>query len=247
MRFLMLVLMLCVGIVAQAQHDTTLTLGESVTVQVTADDPAMLEFEGQAGQYLSLMASAQDAQQLDPVLEVLTPQMRQLAYSDDSRTRDDSISKEAQITALHLPEDGVYTVRVDSFNGVSEGAVEVILTQVDIFDTTLDVTAAQTTIISKLPEDTIFSHSYALEADAPISITVRDLSGTLDPVLRVHDRDGALLALNDDHATTDTTLNVFDAQIRDFTLADATDIRLEVVDFLGRAGTIEVIIMPAPE
>jgi hypothetical protein len=54
-------------------------------------------------------------------------------------------------------------------------------------------------------------------------------------VLRLYDADRHLVALNDDHATFSTTLNVFDAALFDYQVTVTGRYDVQISDFSGAA------------
>ena len=80
-----------------------------------------------------------------------------------------------------------------------------------------------------------------LDEAGTLTASARDTSGTLDPVLRLFDADMNLLALNDDHGSGDLTLNVLDAKLAEIG-AGVGQYQLQVSDFSGAAGTVELTI-----
>lgn len=235
-------LLLMIAPIISAQDAIEIAPGEPVTVQVNAEAPALLTFVGAANERFTLTTEALGDEPIDTVLEVLTPQMQQLAYSDDRLLADGQIDRNAHLTDLFLPEVGLYTIRVDSFNGVSEGEVVISLEALPRSEAEIEDLDSATRIQTKLRQGEVFSYSITLEAEAQLTITARDLSGTLDPIIHLRDEAGAILASNDDHTSDDLTLNLFDAQIVDFGIGDSSIVQLEVLDFLGRAGDIEIRI-----
>lgn len=247
------VLVLSLGVWTSAQEMPMLQPGTPITLTLTADAPALLQFEGQAGAVVSLSAAAVEGDEaaLDTTLAVIAPDGAQIAYDDDTHRISDTgetlIERDAQLPALRLPLDGVYTVRVDSFNGVSEGAVRVSLRVVaDPFAQQIETTGDTTRIALTLPAQAVYQRRLSLEAGAQVTITARDTAGTLDPLLRLRDAQGDIVAQNDDHATGDPSLNVLDAQITAWTVPAGGDYTLEVLDFVGAAGTLHLTIATAP-
>lgn len=241
-RFLLCMSVLLLALVINAQEVLEIEFDAPLTVEVRADDPALLTFAGTAATRISLSTETLGDEPMDTVLEVLTPEMQQLAYSDDRLLEDGAIDRNAHLTDLLLPKDGLYTVRVDSFNGVSEGMVEVVLLSEPPFETAPEEIDAGLVIQTKLRPSDIFTYTLDLDAEAVLTITARDLSGTLDPVIYLRDETNMIVASNDDHDSTNTSLNILDAQITDFTIEAAGSYQLEVLDFLGRAGEIEILV-----
>jgi hypothetical protein len=186
------------------------------------------------------------------VLEVVSPSGERLAYNDDyfpALISGESLSElalqptDSAITSLTLTEAGDYQLRVNSFNGVSVGDVELIVKRVDA--AAVQVESVQTGVFAAsvtLRPDQVARIEIPLETGNPYTITVRDPLGVLDPVTQISDAAGTVLAVNDDHRSSDFTLNIFDSRIADFTPAASGDYLLAVRDYLGRGGVLEVDI-----
>jgi hypothetical protein len=77
--------------------------------------------------------------------------------------------------------------------------------------------------------------------DGDAAVTVRDPNGLLDPRLTLISAEDEVIAANDDHGTADVTLNRFDARL----IAAVPDgAALQITEFLGRTGWVEVSINP---
>lgn len=237
---------------ATASAQTVLVANDPTTVTITADAPAILQFEAQAGDVVSLNTQAlpdatDDENTLDTTIALIAPDDTQLAYNDDTHLADATgtmaIERNAQLQAVVLPQDGQYRVRVDSFNGVSEGDVDVTLTFDDPFAAQIIEETDDTVIITlMLPASAIYSYPIALEAQTRMTITARDTSGTLDPIIQVRDSAGNIVVQNDDHTTPLVSLNVLDAQVTNWPVPEADEYIIEVVDFAGQAGTLQLTI-----
>lgn len=241
MRYVVLCSVLLWTTLSYAQEPPDLSADEPLTVQVTAEEPALLTYLGMAGQHIRVTTQVEDSDLFDSVLELLTPAGQQLAYSDDQLREDGTLERNAQLL-VRLPEDGRYTIRVDSFNGVSTGAVTVELNVLPDFEVTVTEADDRSVITVNMLAGVAFTYPLDLPAAAQVTITARDLSGTIDPILTLRDAAGDMLASNDDHNSADTRLNIFDAQLVDVPLAAPGRYEIEVADFLGRVGTVEVTI-----
>jgi hypothetical protein len=228
------------GIVSIAQ-EISLEIDTPVNVTI-GESPAWLNYDGMAGETITITTlTAITDTAPNTTLEILYPDGHRLDYVDDAILSDGSIKSDAIIDAIKLPIDGMYRIRVDSFNGVSEGEVEVILTQAS--PTHSEITTDNLTIISgNIPKLGNFQYTLEASADTTYSILVRDTSGTLDPVLRVYDNDGALIAFNDDHQSNDLSLDVLDARVIDLAISDEETLTITVSDYLGQSGVVELII-----
>jgi hypothetical protein len=221
-------------------------------VDISAVAPALLTYDSAGDELIdirtrALNTPAQDSA-LDTTLAVIAPDGQLLAYNDDTllppiepNTEGPDaaprLQRDAELTALYLPQAGAYTLRVDSFNGVSAGQAEVTLTQATLSETISTDDTAETRRVYLLAGR---SHREALElaADSRVTISAQDASGTLDPLLRLIAPDGRVIASNDDHNSDDLTLNVFDAQIRAVLPGTAGRYTVEIRDFTGAAGVI---------
>lgn len=223
-----------------------ISLDSPIVVAVRAAGPAELRYEAEAGEVVSIFARSQETQiALDTVLEVRDPAGNQLAYRDDL-VSEAGIETDAAIENLLLEEAGSYLILVDSFNGVSEGQVEVEIRRGDWFQQSIFKTENTTLIRGKLPADRVYRYELTVEVDSVWMFTARDLSGTLDPFLRVLDEAGELIMQNDDHDGSDFSLNTFDSRLVGVQLEAGRVYRIEIRDFLGRAGEFELSLIQEP-
>jgi len=220
-------------------QDMSLELDTPITVTI-GESPVWLNYEGMAGEIITLstMTAVTDTAP-DTTLEILYPDGHRLDYVDDVVFPDGTVKSDAVLENIALPIDGVYQIRVDSFNGVSEGEVELLLTHPS---TNYNVIATDPLTIVRGDIDDALTYTLDVTADDTLTIIARDISGTLDPILWVYDADGTLLAFNDDHSSGDLSLDVFDAQIVDLTITENTTVEVVVRDYLARQGIIELII-----
>jgi len=239
--WLLLLFGLIVPLHAQENPPDVLQLDTPMQVSVTADAPAMLRYENRTpGTVLNIETHAL-SDDFDAVVWLVDADMHLLAYNDDARVAGE-VERNAALSHVTLAESGLYTIFVDSFNGVSAGEVEVIIHASDVFAAQVTENDTTTIITANLPADKVFRYPLTLEAGAKLTLTARDTSGTLDPYLRIMDNSGMILAANDDHSSPDLTLNIFDARIAAWEAPETGTYTVEVVDFLGRAGEIEVRI-----
>lgn len=222
--------------VAQVLPDAPLTLG-------LAGDGRFAEavFDGTAGQVVTLAAQADDPAALDLVLELVAPDGERVAYNDDwaggreVRVPDglnDPAPSDSALIRLILPETGAYRARVNTFNGEGVGTLALRLTVESVPTLALGGTA-----IVGLHRAEIRPIDLALAAGQTVTLTLRDPRGWRDPYLVVLDPTGQPVAVNDDHATPDLALSLFDSRL---TLTAPTDgvYRVLVREFLGRTGDL---------
>lgn len=110
----------------------TLTERESIEASLTPDEPviiemdyavaARLQFEGEAGQLVSISARDYLGTGVDPLLVLLDVDGRPLLGDDDGGGETDAL-----IADYELPADGAYTVMVSHANAGFEGKIRVIL------------------------------------------------------------------------------------------------------------------------
>jgi len=224
-----------------------LAIDTDIPITVTlGDSPVWLKYEGVAGEtlHITTLTAITDTAP-DTTLEILNPNGHRLAYADDVVLSDGTIKSDAILEGVELPIDGLYSIRVDSFNGVSAGEVEVILTQPT--EEYSEITSDNLTIIAgEILKLGSLDYTLEVEADTTLSILARDTSGTLDPVLYIYDADDTLIDFNDDHQSVDLTLDVLDAGVIDLAIAENMILTVRVSDYLGRSGSVELIVTSKP-
>jgi hypothetical protein len=241
MRRVCLILLLLLTLPLSAQEDNArpLTLNDEAVVTVVVDAPAILTLDNAtAGAVITITARAVDGTQVDPVLWLVDSEARLLAYNHNTLAADGLIDVAAAITNLVLPTAGLYTIYVDSFNGVSTGEVEVTIRETDRFNIIVDETGSLHVMRLSLPEDSIFVYPITVQQGDIMTITVRDGNRQLDPYIRIVNSNGVPVMSNDDHTSADLSLNIFDARITDWQVPADDTYMLEVSDFLGRAGNV---------
>jgi hypothetical protein len=231
---------------AQSDSITPIAANTAITLRLDGQGTTWLAYDAPESQAITVTVQATG--ESDPVVEILKPDGTRLAYNDDHPY--DAIEMrefaptDAGLIGLTLPIAGRYLIRVNSFNGVSAGEVEVALKVVDLFKAEIsdlsDSDGAKITF--ELPTDGIYSYSFEGTAGQILTLTARDPAGLMDSVITLKDASGAVVASNDDHHSNDFSLNIFDARIADFTVSTDAIYTLEVREFTGRAGLIEITI-----
>jgi hypothetical protein len=212
-----------------------LSPNEPLQLDLARDEP-VVEFSVAAGDVVSLSAHSLEAEPLDLTLEILRDKER-LAFNDDHRgDTSDLAPSDDSIEALLLEVDGIYQVRVANFNGLSTGRVELRLT---VQPQLTDCTAGEI----DLPANRVYRCTLALSAGQTLTLSAHDLSGGLDPMLRLLAPDGALLAVNDDHVGLALGLNLLDSQLAAVAIPAAGRYTLELRDFAGQAGPLTLAII----
>lgn len=206
----------------------TITAGETRSGELggTAPFARLYTFEAEAGDVVTISATT-TAGNLDTVLVLLDPDDAQVALNDDA----DFATRDSLIEDLSLPASGTYTIVIGRFGGAegqSAGTYELSLMigaetgdlppeENENDDETPALPQGDLTdgaLISGEITDDVFSNSYTFSARAGDFVTIEmdaDTDSALDPLLRLYDADGNLIAENDDRDIADT-----DAAIADF-------------------------------
>jgi hypothetical protein len=237
--------MVFVAGLSRAQDVPTLSLNTPMKVTLVAGG-VKLTYHADAVQIVNVVArSLEGPGKVDTTLTVLDAISQRVkgGFDDDHSTPREGLSeRDSLIPDLRLPAPGDYTIWLNSFNGVDTGEVEVTVETADLFHEQSRTDGNAEVITATLPAGERYLHPMTLSTSQIVTLTVRDMSGTLDPLLTVRDSSGKIAAQNDDHADkSDTTLDTLDAQIAHLTLPAGT-YTLEVIDFAGAAGTFELRI-----
>ncbi|MEQ8675825.1 MAG: hypothetical protein RLP44_06300 [Aggregatilineales bacterium] len=255
LRFLIAIVFLPIfgRISAQDEADfPILADGETVTITLEGNiAPNLLTYDGQAGEVITLTAQdVSDGDAVDLVMEILRPDGRRLAFNDDHLTEIESIAlaqTDPAFVNLILPMSGLYIIRVNSYGGIFAGEAQVKLDVVDGFAVEIISDDETSRIIeATLPRYQTFTTSLETIAGSTYVLTIRDLNGTLDPLLRLRSESGDVIAENDDHAGYHLNLNANDSRLV-YEAAENAVLTIEVIDFLGRAGTFELAIIEQTE
>lgn len=244
--FGMLMCVILAAPMSAQEQPTAIALNTPTKVALVAGG-VRLVYSADGAQTVTIVArSLEAAGKIDPTLTVLDASNHQLpnGFNDDHHAARLNLSeRDAMIENLALPAAGAYTIWLNSFNGVDTGAVEVTVEASNPFAETVKQDGDTLVIQAVLPAGQIYRHTFDGALGEVLVITVRDTSGTLDPLVTLGDSAGAVLAQNDDHAdTANTDLDTLDAKIDGVVLPAAGTYTVEVSDFLGAAGTFELRI-----
>lgn len=248
LRIVYAICLLITGTIALiAQDQAEIALNRPQQIALTGSGWQTLTYHAAGPQWVDIRARSLEAPgELDLTLEVLGTDGRRLpaGFADDVGEGDATLTPtDARLPALFLPAEGEYVIRVSSFNGVSAGKAEVVVVTAERFQAQATPHENQIRIEAHLPAGERYHYRYEGQPGQRITVIVRDLSGTLDPLLAVYDIGGARIAFNDDHSEQFPTLDVFDAAIEDLALPSSGSITLEVGDVLGSAGRFELRII----
>jgi hypothetical protein len=201
------------------------------------------QFEGTAGDVVSIDMTASSNSELDSLLILFGPNDSELILNDDrtSNTRD------ARIENFTLPETGLYTIvatRYEQQAGDTAGN----------FTITLDVggTAPTNTPVPSSASDTISNsrpsviYTYDTAGDEVVTFELVATSGDLDPLLIVLDPDGREIVRNDDSG--DGTPN---SRLNNLVLEQPGEYTLVATRFLQEqgetTGDFELTVLPGVE
>jgi sugar lactone lactonase YvrE len=219
-----------------------LTFGIAVQGLLNAFTPQQTwVFEGAAGQIVTLTAIDASADNtLDVALRLLAPTGSEEAFNDDHASGDLPARSDAQILAHTLQTSGVYFVRVERVSG--EGTYTLgVGDGVLVFDLSADgVTELQGELQEVFP---IHRWAFVGRAGQVFTITMMAESGDLDPLLRLRDASGNVLAENDDAADSSLGLN---AQLLQVALPADGPYTVEAVRFAGTGRYRLVIVTTSP-
>lgn len=215
------------------------------------ESPTILHYQVDSPQVVTITVESvqppDDDPLNDPVVTVITPGGEWLAYNNDHTTdRDDLHTSDAALTDLLLPEAGRYTLRANTYGGIYEGEVAVTVTPGDRYGAEIDRDDDVTQVSARLPQNVPYDYTFQANAGARVTLTARDTGSTLDPLVTLYGPDGDPLAQNDDHASDDLSLDVFDAQLAEVELPADSTYRVRVADILGRAGTFQLTVRVTP-
>lgn len=225
--------------------------GDRRVVSLPGDEnPALLTFDGEAGDAVTITVRSvvpdDERDPLDdPVVALVGPDGRWLAYNDNHRSDDpDLLPTDARIRDLTLPQTGTYTIQASTYGGIYPGAVEVALQPGDPFAARIDGQPGESlTISGRLPRSRPFVYTVEAAAGDTLTLTGRAARQPLDPLLILADPDGQTLALNDDHGSQDLTLAPFDARIAGFAIPADGAYSITLMDILGRTGHFKLEIV----
>lgn len=224
-------LLLIVFVPAFAQGDSTISLNSNRTavLRLAGDGGfASALYTASGGETVTISANSDGA--LDVVLELIGPDGVSIAYADAPDNDAPSIVR------VVLADAGDYVLRVNTFNGEGIGEVDLVL----IVEPPLVLTPETPALWVPLGANAVAA--VRVEGfNAEMAITVRDPRGLLDPRIELMSADGEVVAANDDHGTADVSLNRFDARL---SAAISDDAALQITEFLGRTGWVEVSINP---
>jgi hypothetical protein len=192
-------------------------------------------YDAEAGATLTFSAiDATLSGVLDVGLRVLAPDGTEIAFNDDQPGTDLFNPTDAQMT-LTTASAGTHTVIVERVNG--EGVYALGVSQPQAFDLREDgVTRLDGALDDVFPSQ---RWTFTGEAGTTLTVTMQSPTGLLDPLLRLYDAEGALLAENDDADDPELGVN---AQLTSVRLPADGVYTLEAARFEG-TGEYELIVV----
>lgn len=188
-------------------------------------------FIGQADEVVAISLS-QTSGDLDPYLLLTDERGNILARSDD-----DGPGSDASIAFKHLPSDGRYFVIATRFgqeHGSTSGEYRLLLEHVGVGGTQDAVLQYGDSVLGGItPEEPLVFYFLRAQRGDVINITVRRISGNLDPRVDLATADGLVLASNDDDPLAEGTL---DAAIRGYTTLESGVYLIVATRFGDEAG-----------
>ena len=242
-----LALLFCLNLttaLALAQEAAPLNLQVLQQVNFSAQAMQDYHYEGRANEALcitlrGLGEASYQGQALgvppDPVLILVDPQGRTLAYADDNGAAHGLAAQDAALCPIILPRPGRYTLRADTFSGLTEGEGELLARP---WQPTLASLEADAWHSLAWPAAAAAQALIRVRAGQRLLIRARALDAS-DTILTLIDEQGQSLADNDDHASPALDLRSLDSALIWQATADSV-VSVRLRDALGRAGQAEV-------
>lgn len=233
-----------------AQEVIPITIGETDTATLSGDGFTIYTLTAEGGEVITItvrslheLGADEPEYVRDTVVDVLNPRGKRITYNNDHRTdHADLLPSDSVIARLLLDEPGDYQIRVNTYGGISTTEFEITVSAADLYDAIIRVDDGSTTITAALPRYGIYRYDFEASAGDILTLTARDLTHTLDPIIRLLDSEGNTIAMNDDHGTDDLGLDVLDSRISAFVIPADGVYSVTVSDFLGRVGRFELRI-----
>jgi hypothetical protein len=191
-------------------------------------------FTGQADEVVAISMSQTDGD-LDPYLLLTDERGNILALSDD-----DGPGSDALIAFKRIPADGRYFVIATRFgqaHGSTAGEYHLLLEHVGVGGTQDEVLQYGDSVFGRVTqEEPLVFYFLRVQRGDVISVTVRRISGNLDPRVDLATADGLVLVSNDDDPLAEGTL---DAGIHGYTVLETGVYLIVATRFGDKAGDTE--------
>jgi hypothetical protein len=178
--------------------------------------------------------------ELDTDLYIVDAAKNIVASSDDHNSNDRSLQfTDSRIENYIFQSAGSYEIEVLGIDN-SAGEFDLIITPVATGAPT--GAPVETVTTAELASGEIYTMDIDARAGQYVTITVRGLSGDLDPQVVLSDASGNVLAANDDHGTRSLLLAQFDAQIVNVRIPADGTYTVDVAGYQTTSGTFAVTV-----
>lgn len=230
----------------------TINPGELPTKTLLASEPLRLHLSGpldlaytvDGPETISVAVHSlpSNATPLDTTIEITDPQGNQVAFNDDL-TAD---SRDAGVTNVDLKAAGTYTIRLNTFDLLQGGGVEVDLTTSNARDSGNPGGGPILDVTDTLDGNSPGSYSFNGSAGQVVTITAQatnPVSPDLDLSMILYGPDGSEVA-NDDDTGGSNGLGERDPALMHFSLPQTGEYRVEVNSWFNTPGDIAVKVEP---
>ena len=198
-------------------------------------------FVAEAAEQFTL-SMTRESGDLDPYLLLTTEQGAILAISDDGGT-----GANALIPALTLPGPGRYFVIATRFGqelGSTSGTYNLLVQHADYGTSRATALRYGQSVLGQITRgNPVAFYFVRAQRGEVITITMRRVSGDLDPHLDFATADGQILISNDDDPLAEGTLN---ASIRDFTILRSDVYLIQATGYSGTEGSFTLTVTQVP-
>lgn len=220
-----------------------------VETPVAGSDEQVIDGEVRSGETFTydLQANAGDVYTIvvrgdgdfDSRIIVSDPEGFVVAENDDHGSGDPTLDTfDSKIDSLIVQESGTYTIEVTDYSG-DRGTFELGITLVM---TGAPIGPGEDSVsLGEIEEGDTFTTTVDLTAGDFVTISIRTVSGDLDPQVTLIDPSGSIVAENDDHADIDPTLGRYDSRIPRMPVTTTGAYTIEVTGYSG-SGTFTVTV-----
>ena len=224
---------------------------ERVTGNVPANGQYTFEFDGTAGEIITLTVRATGPSDFDPRVTLYGPNGALVAQNDDHGEDDPTLGRfDSRLSELVLPATGTYSAVISGFAGMG-GPFELELELAGAESTRPQPTAVPTgtpteerVIYDRIESNDFYLTRIEVNAGDVYTLTVRAIDGDLDPQLYVYDWEDNLVAVNDDHGTIDRSIGQLDSRIQNLIFRETGTYEIEIHGYGDTSGGFALVITP---